>query len=65
MLKQSNGMVIAFIDFSKAYDMVDREKLWSCLQSAGVNGRFLRFFQALYEGSVCKVKVEGQFSEDF
>ena len=45
--------------------MMDREKLWSCLQSVGVNGRFLRFLQAFYEGSVCKVKVEGQFSEDF
>ena len=31
----------------------------------GGEGRFLRFLQALYEGSVCKVKVEGQVSEDF
>ena len=58
-------MLVAFIDFSKAYDKVDREKLWSCLQSAGVEGRFLRFLQALYEGSVCKVKVDGQISDDF
>lgn len=65
MLKQSNGMLIAFIDFSKAYNMVDREKLWSCLQSVGMHGKFLRFLQALYEGSMSKVKVEGLFSEDF
>ena len=25
------------------------EKLWSCLQSVGVNDRFLRFLQALYD----------------
>ena len=30
-----------------------------------MKGRFLRFLQTLYEGSVCKVKVEGQISEDF
>ena len=52
-------MLVAFIDFSKAHDKVDREKLWSRLQSVGVEGRFLRFLQALYEGSVCKVKVDG------
>ena len=57
MIKRRDGMLVAFIDFSKVYDKVDREKLWSCLQSVGVEGRFLRFLQALYEGSVCKVKV--------
>ena len=30
-----------------------------------MKGRFLRFLQELYEGSVRKVKVEGQVSEDF
>ena len=40
-------------------------KLWPCLQSVGVNSRFLRFLQALYEGSVCRVKVNGQASEEF
>ena len=56
---------MAFIDFSKACNKVDREKLWSCLRSVGVEGRFLRFLQALYEGNVCKVKVDGQISDDF
>ena len=65
MVRKPAGMLVAFIDFAKAYDKVDRVKLWSCLQSVGVNGRFLRFLQALYEGSVCRVKVNGQVSEDF
>ena len=30
-----------------------------------MNGRFLRFLQALYEGSMCRVKVNGQVSDDF
>ena len=28
MLKKSYGIMIAFIDFSKAYDNIDRDKLW-------------------------------------
>ena len=58
-------MLVAFIDFTKAYDKMNWEKLWSCLQRVGVKGRCLRFIQALYEGSVCRVKVEGQVSGDF
>ena len=48
-----------------AYMYERREKLWLCLQSVGVKGRFLRFLQALYEGSMCRVKVNGQVSDDF
>ena len=65
MVRKSTGMLVVFIDFSKAYDKVVREKLWSCLQSMGMSGKFLRFLQALYQGSVCRVKVDGQVSEDF
>ena len=31
MARKPSGMLVAFIDFSKAYDKVDRGKLWSCL----------------------------------
>ena len=41
--KAANGMLVAFIDFTKAYDMVDRGKMWWCLEQLGVNGRFLSF----------------------
>ena len=58
-------MLVSFIDFAKAYEMVDREKLWFCLQSMGVNSRFLRFLQALYDRNVCRVKVNGHISEEF
>jgi hypothetical protein len=45
--KKSSGMMVAFMDFSKAYDRVDREKLWRCLERCGIGGRFLLFIQAL------------------
>ena len=36
VVRKPDGMLVAFIDFAKAYDNVNREKLWSCLQSVGV-----------------------------
>ena len=46
------------IDFSKAYDKVDRRKLWSCLEGLGINGKFLHFLKALYEGPPAVSKWE-------
>ena len=57
MLKTSSGMMTAFIDFSKAYDRIDRSKLWKCLQSIGVNVKFLSFLQSLYDGTSYLAKV--------
>ena len=36
-------MLAAFIDFKKIYDRVDRSKLWSCLEGAGLTGRIVEF----------------------
>ena len=47
MVRADRGMLVAFIDFAKAYDKVDRGKLWRCLEQLGVNGRFLSFLKAL------------------
>ena len=42
MVRGPAGMLVRFIDFAKAHDKVDGEKLWFCMQSVGVNGRFLQ-----------------------
>ena len=51
--KNPEGMLVAFLDFSKAYDKVDRKTLWTCLH------------KALYKGSSCRVRVEDRLSEAF
>ena len=43
-------MLVACIDFTKAYDMVDRGKMRWCLEQLGVNGRFLTCFS----GGLCE-----------
>ena len=65
MLKKVNGMMVAFIDFSKAHDMVDRGNLWGCLKQLGVNGTFLDFLQSLYQGTSCQVRVGDMRSRVF
>ena len=65
LAKRPSGMLSAFIDFKKAYDRVNRKKLWSCLEGYGVNGGFLTFLKGLYGGSVSQVRIGGCLGEEF
>ncbi len=38
------------MNLEKAFDMVDREPLWSMLKIYGVGGKLLKGFQAFYRG---------------
>ena len=57
--RSRRGMFATFIDFRKAYDRVDRNKLWQCLKASGVGGRAIAFLQAAYRTLTCEVKVNG------
>ena len=39
--KAAKGMLVAFIDFTKADDTVDRGKMWWCLEKLGAKFFFL------------------------
>ena len=36
-----------------------------CNIQLGINGKFLHFLKALYEGTTCRVKVGGEQSKEF
>lgn len=55
----------AFIDFSKAYDRVDRALLWRCLKSCGLHGRALHTIQAMYESVQMCVRAGGKMGYPF
>ena len=59
------GMFAAFIDFRKAYDKVDRGKLWQCVEVMEFGGRVTGFIKAAYEDLSGKVKVGEVLSESF
>ena len=55
----------AFIDFSKAYDKINRQKLWQCLEDLGVPNRFVKTIQSLYNDVKCSVRVNGILTDWF
>ena len=48
---------VAFVDFSKAYDTINRELLWTKLESYGINGKMFQSLQSLYRNVKCVVKL--------
>ena len=56
---------VAFIDFRKAYDCVDRSLLWESMVSLGVHGCFLESLRAMYEDVRIRVRVGGKLGECF
>ena len=48
---------VAYMDFEKVYDRVDREAMWRVLGMYGINGHLLKVVQSLYEKSEECVRV--------
>ncbi|MCO5577726.1 hypothetical protein L7F22_031558 [Adiantum nelumboides] len=61
--KEGKPTYAAYIDFKKAYDTVSHEVLFLKLAAVGLQGRALRFFQALYRSSSVKVRHMEQLSD--
>ena len=55
----------AFVDFKKAFDMVDRAKLWNKLVDGGMSGRILDTIKATYGKAKSCVRLQGKFSQPF
>jgi hypothetical protein len=58
-------MYCAFIDFSKAYDRVDRKIMWACLRSCGLHGAALQAVMGMYENVRMQVRAGGELAEPF
>ena len=62
-IKKKRDTFAAFIDFSKAYDRVDRTLLWGKLIKQGISGRMLEALKSLYNEVKCAVRINGQISD--
>jgi hypothetical protein len=60
-IKCKQNTFAAFIDFKKAYDLVNRDLLWNKLRSLGMeqNSKILNALQGIYNNVKCCVKVNG------
>jgi len=59
------NLIIIFIDLVKAYDYVPRETLWKILKKIGVPGTIIELIKNLHEGSLARIKIEDNLSENF
>ena len=56
---------MAYVDFEKAFDRVDRELLFHKLRSLGIQGKMLKIIQTIYTDTKACVNVNGYLTNEF
>lgn len=65
MNKSGQKVYIAFVDFKKAFDSVNHEKLLEAVYKEGVRGKFFGALKVMYESLVSCVRVNHELSDIF
>ena len=60
--KENKPVFGCFVDFSKAFDSVDRTALIYKLGCCGIRGKTLRLIQNMYDSAEYVIKSDGKFS---
>ena len=63
--QQNKRVYCAFVDYSKAFDLVNRSALWSKLLSTGISGKILTVIKSMYESAKSCVRTNGSVSSFF
>jgi hypothetical protein len=63
MNKSGQKVYIAFVDFKKAFDSVNHEKLLEAVYKEGVRGKFFGALKVMYESLVSCVRVNHELSD--
>jgi exonuclease III len=63
-LTAKKRLYCAFIDFRKAFDSIDRVKLWLKLSKLGIRGKVLNIIKSMYENVKSSVCIDG-FQSDY
>ena len=58
-------LYVAFIDFKKAYDWVDRDLLWDCLGRLGITDPLLSVLRSMYSNVRLQVRMHGSLGTSF
>ena len=64
-LGKRKDIFFAFVDLEKAFDRIPRKVLWWAMRSLGVPEWIVKIVQAMYNGPRSRVRINGQFSEEF
>ena len=63
--KRGQKLYVAFVDFRKAFDSVNHDKLMNVLYSEGVHGKFFVTIKCMYESLLSCVRACNNLSEYF
>lgn len=63
--QRNRRIYAAFVDYKKAFDLVDRSLLWRKVMDIGVKGRVLKVVVSMYEFAKSCVTIDGRSSDSF
>ena len=58
-----SAVCLTFLDWEKAFDKIDQNKLFEALKRIGISNKFIGTIKSLYNNPQFRVKVEGKESE--
>ena len=53
------------MDFKRAFDSVNRQKLWSVLKTNGLKGNLFKVIKSMYESVKACVRINGECTDYF
>ena len=62
---EKKKLYCAFIDYQKAFDLVDRSCLWSKLLARNIKGKIMKLIFNLYQNTKACVKHNNKLSQSF
>ena len=57
-------LYVAFIDYKKAFDTVDREVLWNIMKEDGISTKMINMIKAIYKTVISIVRFGNNYSEE-
>ena len=63
--EQRRELYISFIDFTKAFDIVDRQLLFQILAKVGCPSKLIRMIKYLYTNVKARLIIDGELSKAF
>lgn len=58
-------LYLLFVDFERAFDSLDRNRMWDVLASYGIPAKLLDIIQSMYRDARCKVVHRGKLGREF
>jgi len=64
-IEQQHALYVVFVDFSKAFDNVDRETLWRVLEFYGCLEKIVKIIKCFHDGMSGRVSIGGGMIDAF